>query len=101
MIILKDHLGTDFADPAILSQILVRLLAMLVGLDVCNTTLRFQGPLPAVKQSCVSPRENTNCQLMKPSPTLCWEMVPFSSALRLVEAWICLMGDFKALTWQH
>lgn len=97
----KGSLGTGFADSTALSQILVRLLAMLVGLDVCNTTLKSQGPLPAFKQSCTLPRENADYQLMNPSPTLCWETVSFSSALRLVETWICLMGDFKALTLQH
>lgn len=97
----KGSLGTGFADPTALSQILVRLPAVLVGLDVCNTTLKSQGSLPTLKQSCMSPRENAGYQLMNPSPTLCWETVSFSSALRLVETWICSMGDFKALILQH
>lgn len=97
----KGSLGNWLCRSYCLKPDLGSIAGMLVGLDLCNTTLKSQGPLPAFKQSCVSPRESANYQLTSPSPTLCWETVSFSSGLRLVETWICLMGDFKALTWQH
>lgn len=67
----KGSLGTGFADPTALSQILVRWLEMPVGLDVCNMPLRSRDPLPAVQQSYLSSRENVDSQLRNPSPPRC------------------------------
>ena len=63
----KGSLG--FADPTAVSQILVLLMAMPVGLDVCHVALKSQDPLPAFEQPCMLSRENTDYQLMNPCPT--------------------------------
>lgn len=62
----KGSLGTGFADLTALNQILVRLLAMPVGLDVCNMPLKSQIPLPALEQSHMFSRD-TDYQLRNPS----------------------------------
>lgn len=49
---LKGSLGTSFADPTALSQIWVQLLAVLVGLAVCNMPLKSQDPVPLNRPPC-------------------------------------------------
>lgn len=105
---LKGSLGTGFADSTALSQILVRLLAMLVRSDRCSMSLKSQDPPPAIQQSRMSPRENVGGdQLMNSSPLPCHgrEMGFFEFSCNTY--WqgtpdrICLIGGFKALPPQH
>lgn len=65
MIILKGHLGLALQVYCIKPNF-GQSLSVMVGLNVCNMPLKSQDPLPAVKYSYTSSRENTDYQLTNP-----------------------------------